>query len=72
MVTLNKIRVGFRKRTYQVIVDGPEAMKLESLFVMAGDALHLLVALVTHHMVDEVELPWQAEERERRTRMNIN
>lgn len=47
--------------TYQVIIDGPESVELKVALIFLHYICHLLVALVTHHMVNEIQFPWGPE-----------
>jgi len=42
-------------RVDHLVIDGPEAMEVEHLFVPAGDGLHLTIRLVTDTMIDVEE-----------------
>ena len=44
--------------TDQVIINGPEPVKLQCLLVVLCYVCHLIVALVTNNVVNKVQLAW--------------
>jgi hypothetical protein len=42
--------------TDQIIIDGPEPVKLQRLLIVLCNICHLIVALVTNNVVNEVQL----------------
>ncbi len=46
--------------THQVIINGPEPVKLECLLIPVGNGHHLVVRLITNHMIDEVQPYYRA------------
>ena len=60
-----------RSITYNVIINRPELVELKHLLIPVSHWYHLIVALVTNHMINEVYHTWRTgkEDGERRERV---